>query len=680
MKKDSSYLKEYFRNEAKRIGDDLISCAERDHKAVCWSTLGLDDKRAVVRTRTESLYRGTGGIALFLLELFQTTREQRYLDYGIDGIRWTEEFCAETKSDSYSFYTGRMGVAFVLSRAYQILHDRSFLTTALDIAGQSRSFILSSDVKDDFIGGAAGTLVVLTLLHHVTQEDYLLELMNLCVERLLSNAQIAKRGIYWNRSHDFNYGLCGLGHGAAEVSYSLLEIGRYINNRALIYAGEQGLYYETSRFNRAIQNWPDLRNEIFSKESFESHAKAFQEGRTDFFTRGRDNISWCNGASGIGLSRIRAHEITGDATYLADVRRSLRKTIATLDRLEDLHTYTLCHGGAGYAELFINAAQHVQDQALFAKAFDLMEKALADRQRKGLFPSGLLGSGPSVEDKGLFLGTSGIGYTMLRLCDDQRVPSILMPHLSDPHSRLNQHIGYPFLSLSLDEVKKLLIRKSFPRTLFLLDNLGNRDKDTFTRAIRKDYSRADYRTAARCARKVLDTKSIRARDQLKEIFALELQKQSMDVKMMSHSYQYIKEKIQMLKATYSPSPTAAFAISDDVSILRTRWDWDVRGKKDLATNLSAPPSSFFVLLRLRWSEVEEYSVSAFTFRILEILSEPATVAKLERELSKQLGSVSAQKTLEVRNRIEAQLEELVKAGFVEPRKTEDGSLASGTGA
>ena len=89
-------------------------------------------------------------------------------------------------------------------------------------------------------------------------------------------------------------------------------------------------------------------------------------------------------------------------------------------------SFSLCHGIAGNAELFLEAADVLGDaqwlgvaEAIGVRGIEYYHHA---RRR---WPCGVQGGG---ETPGLLLGLAGIGWFFLRLHDRKNVPSVLLVH------------------------------------------------------------------------------------------------------------------------------------------------------------------------------------------------------------------------------------------------------------
>jgi lantibiotic biosynthesis protein len=86
--------------------------------------------------------------------------------------------------------------------------------------------------------------------------------------------------------------------------------------------------------------------------------------------------------------------------------------------------FSLCHGLAGNAELFLVGGQLLLEPALHVVAEEI---ANAGRDQYHVprrpWPCGITGGGTTP---GLMLGLAGIGYFYLRAADPARTPSILV--------------------------------------------------------------------------------------------------------------------------------------------------------------------------------------------------------------------------------------------------------------
>ena len=136
--------------------------------------------------------------------------------------------------------------------------------------------------------------------------------------------------------------------------------------------------------------------------------------------------AWCHGAAGIALARLRAWQITGDATCRAEAEVALASTFDhVLGGGPEISqtTYCLCHGLGGNCDVLLEGWRVLGNPEWRRRAEEIGRRGLETHHAQKLpWPCGTYGS---VEVPGLMLGLSGIGWFYLRLADPE-TPSALI--------------------------------------------------------------------------------------------------------------------------------------------------------------------------------------------------------------------------------------------------------------
>jgi lantibiotic biosynthesis protein len=198
----------------------------------------------------------------------------------------------------------------------------------------------------------------------------------------------------------------GLSHGAAGIGLALLELYRETGRTGFLEAGRAVFEHEDTSFDRQQANWADRRD---------ASGKSIYE-RT-----------WCRGAPGIALSRIRAAALDADrATSYQDMGRLAIGT--TLDAVDKnlahwRHDASLCHGLSGLGDIVLVAGQMLDDDSYRERALALGADLIERYSASGDWPSGVGSGGPNPS---LMLGLAGIGYWFLRLHDPLGIPPFLL--------------------------------------------------------------------------------------------------------------------------------------------------------------------------------------------------------------------------------------------------------------
>jgi lantibiotic modifying enzyme len=359
------------------------------------------------------LYSGTSGVALFLAELHAAAEDPVARRTALGAIRqvlWSVG--AQLPPNRLGLYTGRGGIAYAAARVGTVLGEEELLERAAEVLQGS-----ARDNQDehgfDLLSGSAGAIATLLALRDVLEDASLLVMAMRLGDELLQTADRSEAGYSWRSTAFPNHRhLTGFSHGAAGVGYALLELFHATGDAKYRRGAEHAFQYERYWFDAEAGNWPDFRGE---------RAQGKRCKRPMAFA-----TSWCHGAPGIALSRLRAYEILKDPTCQAEAMTALQTTRQTVETVlhSGMGNYSLCHGLAGNAELLLQGYQVLGQEWAdgYALAHEVANIGIETYAARGLsWPCGTGGG----ETPGLLLGLAGIGHFYLRL-HDPTTPSILM--------------------------------------------------------------------------------------------------------------------------------------------------------------------------------------------------------------------------------------------------------------
>ncbi|MFA1549837.1 type 2 lanthipeptide synthetase LanM family protein [Actinomadura chokoriensis] len=345
------------------------------------------------------LYNGSGGIALFLAYLDALAPRP---EFHAAARRALDHAAATVDRTRIGAFTGLGGMIYILTHLHHLWAERALLDRALELSDELAARI-DRDEHLDVFHGAAGLIPVLIGLAGAA-DGRGLEQAHRCAAHLLRRAEADGDTLSWPGSDLGAAGanLTGLSHGAGGVGWALIALGRLTDRPEYVAAGRRAFAYESRHFDQSAQDWYDLRE--------------FPGGT---LWRGRHYANaWCNGASGIGLSRIQSWALLGkdDDALLTEARQALTATMRNFPRLMN---DSLCHGRSGNAELFLRFAL-LADEPAFRLEANVQVQAQW-RNLEDAPPTSTSGFFP-----GLMLGMSGFGMHFLRLAHPGRVPSALL--------------------------------------------------------------------------------------------------------------------------------------------------------------------------------------------------------------------------------------------------------------
>ena len=385
--------------------DDLLATAERIADLVCRSGISGDDGTVTwvvphgglvergfgVRPAGVDLYSGLSGTGVFL------AAASAMLDHGPARTMASRVARSLTMSpvESAPGVGGVMGLGSVvwgLTVMGELLRDVAMVEEAARWARAITEDAVASDEALDLAAGSAGAVLGLLRLHAAAPDDELLAAANRCADHLIER----RTGSPASCAGPNGRRLAGLAHGAAGMALALFRLHAVTGQAHHLEAALEATAYERTLFDARIGTWRDLR-----------------DGAED----GPAINAWCNGAAGIGIARGEWVDLDADLAW------DHAAAVATLARPERGLDH-LCCGALGRVELLLSAGLHTGDEGLVQTARGRAAAVVRRADRNGDFR--LAWYDPiNVQHAGLFRGTSGIGYELLRLALPTRVPSVL---------------------------------------------------------------------------------------------------------------------------------------------------------------------------------------------------------------------------------------------------------------
>lgn len=409
--------------------NELIWAADRIGARLCRDSIWYKDRcnwispamefydnrwQVVHRSFGPDIYNGTSGIALFLAHLYKFTHESIYKDTAkaaLNNARETLNLINETTKTG--FYAGEVGIAYVFETCATLLNDESLQDEANILLEKITQHTPVENSIDVMMGSAGAIPALLNFKSEKKRND----LSNLAVthgDLLLDIANRSNTHWTWDTMKvQEQKPLTGFVHGASGIAWAFLELFKSTNDIKYLEAAEKAINYEQSCFDENYQNWPDYRDQ------------SWKDGDNKEPGYG---VAWCHGAGGIGLSRLRAFEITGNNTYKKQAETAIKTTSNTLEKSNMYYgsDFSLCHGVTGNAELLLYASEVFGQQDYRNFATNQVLWGIDEYERKGDgWPCGVMGA---KEVPNLFLGIAGIGYFLLRLLKTHEVKTIMMVH------------------------------------------------------------------------------------------------------------------------------------------------------------------------------------------------------------------------------------------------------------
>jgi lantibiotic biosynthesis protein len=375
----------------------------------------------VYKAQSPHLYDGTAGIAVFLTRAHRLTGEAIFADTAIAALNHSFAALPELPEEVRpSVYSGGLGIAWSAVEVGKALENPAIVRRGLAEA-ERLGRVTGKTAWLDILGGSAGAIQALLELG-------LPDLAQAHGEHLLRKAVRSDAGWSWDTMPgQTRQNACGYGHGAGGIGCALLELWAATGHKRYRQAAQEAFRYERSHYNPEQRNWPDLRD---------------MTGFSPAPNQPVFGMAWCHGAPGIGLSRLRAHQILPDDPAIAgELEIALATTAGACSRWTPTpgSGLSLCHGLGGNADLLIASAELLGVSDFRQVAENAARSAIEQIEPNDMpWPCGVNGGG---ESPNLMLGIAGIGHFFLRLYDSAAVPSLLLLQPRQSQERKLAHAG-----------------------------------------------------------------------------------------------------------------------------------------------------------------------------------------------------------------------------------------------
>jgi Lanthionine synthetase C-like protein len=643
-------------NIRKQVHDALTELAEsilaesvEDVNGLYWKTLDKQPYGAPFIQVNEEIYNGNTGISLLMLELYEYTGNTKYLEAAKKSTQWLTHWAGTQAFKYYTFYTGCVGIIYLYIKMFDTTGEKIYLDHAVALQELITEKLHQEILVDDLLSGYAGVMLVFTSLYAYTKREDTLQLINHCISHLLKSAFISRKGLKWGYiPHSFD-SLCGMSHGAAGIGFALLETGKYFNNEGLCWLAAQAYEYESQYYSSAINNWLELR---VLEDHLQNPAVLDQEEQQFFMGRG-DIVAWSHGAAGIGLSRLRAWQLTGLNSYRLQALKAVKKVKTQFPQQPTDTDFTLSTGTSGRAWLLIEAAFVLNQKPLLQIAGKAITAMIDYRKQYGLYPSVW---GATIADPALMMGSAGIASVMLHYLLPDKRNGILTPIL-------NPNIPAPepgTIQLDIADAYERTVGRAFPKTIGLLAfHYPGITKELFNSKISGSILSSLINTIKTRIAQLPDP----LKQQAKDLLRLEMKKNNLRLSFKSILHQEVKQRLLesraaiLLKEDKELFNQRYFRLNSAVTFMYCRWNWALADGGEKA-NWPVLLSTGIVF------SVHEHWLSEFSSLVLEGIKEEKNAIEISNTLI-EIFDIDTNDADELLQKVNEQLRVFLKNGFIE---------------
>jgi lantibiotic modifying enzyme len=359
------------------------------------------------KTVDTTLYHGSPGVILFLLELSQATGDRAYLD---DAKRGADELLTKINTeDRMGLYDGVAGMGVALGETWRATKDERYRRGTLSAARliAKHAGVVGIGVQwsntSDIVSGSAGIGLFLLYVDDLFHDPDSRTLAVRAGSRLLDLAIAEKGGSKWTPDPAFRRVVPNFSTGIAGISYFLATLYTKTNDKLFLDGAQSGAKYllATTKSDGDVFLLPyELPD------------------NPDLYYLG-----WDNGPAGTARLFYRLFQATGDETWMGWVRRSANGILASgipATRTGIWNNAGQASGSAGIAQFLLDLYGVTKDPKYLELARkitdDLMARATRDdRGTRWVQAENRADATNLVAQTGYMQGAAGIGMWLLRL-------------------------------------------------------------------------------------------------------------------------------------------------------------------------------------------------------------------------------------------------------------------------
>jgi lantibiotic modifying enzyme len=408
----SSYL-----DDAREAARWISTSAIRTDAGLTWPADPADPKSV-----STTLYSGSPGVVLFMLELHHATRDPQYL---ADARAGADALLASIDDvRSAGLYTGLAGIGFTLGEVHRASGDTKYRDGVARIVAilKDRATVRGNGVQwsdvTDIIAGNAGTGLFLLHAGRTLEEATATQLARRVADRLIEVAIPEHGGLKWAMDPKFARLMPNFSHGTAGVAYFLARTYEETQDKKYLDAA-----LAAARYLQAIAKTDGDICLIPHNQP---------DGLDLFY------LGWCHGPVGTARFWRQLGVVTRDKSWDAWLDKSARAILESgiPEKLTPgfWNNVSQCCGSAGVGQFFLDLHRARGDDRYlgFAKRMtgDLLRRGTRDEkglrwvQAEHRVQPKLL-----IAQTGYMQGAAGIGMWLLRLdaAEKQRTPFVRFP-------------------------------------------------------------------------------------------------------------------------------------------------------------------------------------------------------------------------------------------------------------
>jgi hypothetical protein len=513
--------------------------------------------------------KGLLHILVFYIDLYHIYRDQNTLALINTLLEMYEQELPKVKGD-HSFSTGKAGFLYVATKLHELEENNVLVEKAFSILeNELQNFIISPYTNASLASGLSGTALVLDYYHSVTHNANALKWIEQIVEKIIVQAQVSDKGVFWKDRVEKLHGLLNFPFGNAGIGYAFLKLSETYNQEEFKELAKQ-IYTYQSQFWDANLGWKATKKGFENHKTYKAALEAVAQKNESYFEPLLHNLFIHVGVTKFSLYLYKK---TKDETIKTDVIHYLAKCE---ERYEESQTTLSVDKRILVGTLFHVASQILGDKNYLAKA-----KTIAHFVQKS----------QDIQSFKEAVNATKIAHFQLALEHDT-INNTVVPNYTQKTKNSDEK------TLQLNS-KENILHNAFPRTLaYLKSNNASLIADYLKTPI----SQKMVFNFMVFIKKNLNQFEQTQKKQLSEILKLEISIQNLKKSIKNYAYLEAKtivsyQKVQeIFNLSHVEFGKYVLQLNPQAKKLTTGWHWELKQGKISEDNLQIPASNRNVYL------------------------------------------------------------------------------------
>jgi hypothetical protein len=527
----------------------------------------------------ENVETGVSGYILFLLEMYKLTKKNIYLKKAESLSKYTISYCEKTTTNNFSLYRGRAGLIYVLIQLYDINKNADLLQISEDLIIQSENEYLESKYTSDYLyDGRSGTLLVLNELFQRSKSERILGILNKFIQEIINNAFLTEKGISWKATEEINLkNSCGFALGSSGIQYVLKNLNINFPNNHLDYIIRYIDKHKLSCWDEQHQSWLNYEKDITKSNALNQFKLQYLDNDPILYNP-TNELNWSKGSMGILLSENQD-----------------KKMFFELDNYKINMLPGNIYDGLSGIGLSLLENHSIENRERYLSL--IKDKILAQKNQTTL-------------NGGLFFGDLGESYFLLKTLTDREYPD----NIIKPFKIKNQTVSKFDLSIDVRYIKKTLLSKVYHKTLILIENIYDVELHSFLDNITYDINESEIINFENFVVETFIKVDSNINRVIEDIFILEKRKKEYinqevktNLQIFLDKLHHIEKTVRILNNSDEWILNQELKISEDIEIVTTKWDWEIRDKHSFIYNFYNEPGNHeYIFIKTFKNLVIEY--------------------------------------------------------------------------